>query len=231
MATPLPWSHTALNGFETCARQFEEVKVLRNYQDTQNEAALWGDAFHKAAEKWIGAEVAGAPIPLPDIVQNYHGYLRQFVDRPGDTYVERQYALDRQLAPCDFLDPPGTKRVWCRGIIDVLTLLGKEAWVDDHKTGKRKVDNQQLVIFALLVFYHHPEIETVHTAFHWVKTNEKDSKSFHRSQIAELWATLTPKLERYKAAFHSGIFPPRPSGLCKRHCPVDTCEYHGGGRR
>lgn len=227
MATPLPWSHTALNGFETCARQFEEVKVLRHFQDTKNAAALWGDEFHKAAEKWIGAEVAGTTTPVPDLLKPYHGYLRQFVDRPGTTFVERQYALDRRTAPCEFFGA----QVWCRGIIDVLTLLDDVAWVDDHKTGKRKKDKQQLIIFALLVFHHHPEINTVHTAFHWVATDEKDNESFHRDQIAELWATLIPKLERYMAAFHSGIFPPRPSGLCKKHCPVQTCEYYGGGRR
>lgn len=227
MATPLPWSHTALNGFETCARQFEEVKVLRHYQDVKNDAALWGDNFHKACEQYIGAEVAGTTIALPEILTGYHSYVRQFIDRPGNTFVERKYALDRGVQPCDFFAPS----VWCRGIIDVLTLEGSVAWVDDHKTGKRKKEMQQLIIFALLVFYHHPEIDLVHTAFHWIKTDEKDSETFHRSQIAELWATLTPKLERYKAAFHSGIFPPRPSGLCKKHCPVETCEYHGGGRR
>lgn len=228
--TPLPWSHSTLNQFATCARQYEEVKVLRNFQDEKNEASLWGDRFHKAAEKYIDAQNKGlADATLSADMTPYRAYLAQFIDRPGQTFVERQYALDRRLQPCEFLGP----QVWCRGIIDVLTLNGYVANVDDHKTGKnRKKDMQQLIIFALLVFYHHPEIQVVHTAYHWLKYGGvQDKETFTRGQIPELWETLIPKLDRYRRAFDSGIFQPTPSGLCKKYCPVKTCEYYQVGPR
>lgn len=235
MAKPLPWSHSSLSGFATCARQYEEIKVLRNYQDQKNDASIWGDRFHTLAEEYIKAKIAAetsavsadAPIVLAPEMEQYQKYLDQFVFRPGTTLVEQEYGLNERLEPCEFLGPD----VWMRGIIDVLTLGGREAWVDDHKTGKRKKDMQQLIIFALLTFYHHPEVQTVHTAFHWVQTGEKDSETFHRHQINALWDTLIPKLQAYRHAFHSGVFPPKPSGLCARHCAVATCEFHGRGRR
>jgi hypothetical protein len=229
---PPAWSHSALAAFEQCPRQYEEVKVLRHFQETKNDAALWGDRFHLAAEKFIGGVASGDYKPLDGEMLPYSAYLVQFVGRTGITLVEREYALTNKLQPCEFFDPD----VWCRGIIDVLTINGTVAHVDDHKTGKnRKKDMQQLIIFALLVFYHHPEVQTVHTAFHWVQQGfteaAKDRETFYRHQIPELWDTLVPKLQRYKAAFDAGIFPAKKSGLCKKHCAVDTCEYWGGGRR
>lgn len=239
MATPNPWSHSAINQFETCGRQYEEVKVLRHFQDQKNEAALWGDDFHKAAEKYIafavgvkeaaGMEAVDASVELgallPANMMQYAPYLRQFIERPGKTFVERQYAINKALQPTGFFAPD----VWGRGIIDVLTLNDWQAWVDDHKTGKnRKKDMQQLIIFALMTFYHHPEINTVHTAYHWLQLGARDTETFHRHQIPELWETLIPKLDRYMRAFHLGVFHPKQSGLCRRHCPVNTCEYFGG---
>lgn len=228
MAKPLPWSHSSLQGFETCARQYEEIKVLRNFQDQENEASKWGNRFHTDAENYIRAKIAAEQSAvLPPEMEQYRKYLDQFVHRPGRTLAEQELGLTQQLQPCEFLGPD----VWMRGIIDVLTIDGREAWVDDHKTGKRKKDMQQLIIFALLTFYHYP-VDTVHTAFHWVAQGfAKDGETFHRHQIPELWGTLIPKLQNYSAAFHRGVFPPKPSGLCKKHCAVNTCEYWGRGGR
>lgn len=228
MTTPLPWSHSSLQHMQTCPRQYEEVKVLRNYQDQKNAASLWGDRFHKLAEVYIRERCAGRPAELSAEIAAYVDYLEQFVRRPGTTLAERQYALDRGLRPCEFLGPT----VWCRGIIDVLTIDGVLAKVDDHKTGKRKKDPQQLMIFALLVFYHHPEVMRCETNYHWLQEGGvKDGETYHRHDVPDMWAALHDKLCAYRDAFHKGVFPPKPSGLCKRHCPVDSCEYFGRGPR
>lgn len=249
--TPLPWSHSSISGFETCGRQYEEIKVLHNFQDQKNPASIWGDEVHKVFEKYIGAaakralqhprdasfnlsDVSIAQIEadvthlLPVNMVQYREYLRQFFSRAGRVLVEQQYALDKTLRPCGFFD----KTCWGRGIIDVLTLNGSIALVDDHKTGKnRKKDMQQLIIFALLTFYHHPEIDTCVCTFHWLQLGAADTEMFYRKDIAALWDTLLPKLDRYMRAFHLGVFHPKSSGLCKAHCAVSTCEYWGSGRR
>jgi hypothetical protein len=225
---PQPWSHSAVSAFEQCPRQFLEIKVLKHFKDSKNAASYWGDEFHKAAEVYIGESVAGGVSVLPVNMVRYVDYLRKFIDRPGTTLVECKYSLDKNLVPCDFF----SSAVWCRAIIDVLTLQQSVAWADDHKTGKnRKKDMQQLIICALMVFYHHPEINTVHTKFHWLQLGAADPETFYRHQIPALWETLVPKLQRYKAAFNKGIFPAKPSGLCKKNCAVETCEYWGSGRR
>jgi hypothetical protein len=220
MTRPLPWSHSSLEAVETCPRQYEEIKVLRNFQDKKNAASVWGDNFHKHAETYLNGGV------LHFDIWAYKDYLDKFKSRKGKLLVEQQYALDSKLQPCEFLG----ENVWGRGIIDVLTLDGKVAWIDDHKTGKnRKKNLQQLIIFALLVFYHHPEIQTCHCAFHWTQHDfAQDKETFTRAQIPELWAFLLPKLKRYKGYFDMGVFPPKKSGLCGKFCAVTSCEYHGG---
>jgi hypothetical protein len=32
-------------------------------------------------------------------------------------------------------------------------------------------------------------------------------------------------------AVRANVWPPRPSGLCKKHCGVTSCEYWGKGNR
>ena len=252
MPTPLPWSHSLLQRFDTCPRQLEEMNVLKNFQDSKNTASTWGDEVHKVFEQYIRHVHAFTQIDcyeaahadavalgmLPPTMSMYAGYLKQFVTRPGRMLVEQKYAINRALQPCDFFDP----MVWGRGIIDVLTINGALADVDDHKTGKRKMDMQQLIIFAVLTFYHHPGVLCVRTRFHWIKTGEVDERIFFRSQLPELWTGwpkdaereawegLVPRLERYAKAFHIGVFNPKKSGLCRQYCPVKTCEYCGGTR-
>jgi len=231
MARPLPWSHSSLSGFETCPRQYEELKVLRNFQDEKNPASIWGDDVHTAFEAYLkkGAANPGiAELELPHNMTQYKPYLDEYLARPGVLLAEQEYGLDINLRPCAFLGPD----VWMRGIIDVLTLDDGTGWVDDHKTGKnRKKDMQQLIIFALLAFYHHPELNVVHCAFHWLQLGAVDRETFYRHQIPALWDTLIPKLQKYKRAFDLGVFQAKPSGLCKKHCAVTTCEYVGTGRR
>jgi hypothetical protein len=223
MTRPLPWSHSSLEGFDTCGRQYEELKVLRNFQDQKNDASIWGDQVHIAMEKYLQSGEA-----MPGNMTQYAPYLDKFKARPGKLLAEQKYGIDIHLRPCSFYGP----QVWGRGIVDVLQLFGTVAHVDDHKTGKnRKKNMQQLIIFALLVFLHHPEIQTVVCTFHWLQLGLTDSEVFNRHQMPEMWETLIPKLERYARAFHLGIFPAKPSGLCKRHCAVTTCEHWGSGRR
>ena len=47
------WSHSSLKDYEGCARRYQEVKVLKNYKFTENEATRYGTEFHKAAEDYI----------------------------------------------------------------------------------------------------------------------------------------------------------------------------------
>lgn len=216
---PQAWSHTALNNFLTCPRQFYHLRVAKDVQDSKNEAALWGDRVHKAFEARLRDGTA-----LPPELGIYEGYCAAIAKQAeGKTLlVEQQYAIDRNLQPCDWF----SKEVWCRGIVDVLVVNGARAKVLDHKTGKRKPDFRQLKLFALLTFIHHPQVDTVDTAFSWIKERALDSEVFTRDQIPALWQEFLPDLQAYRTAFKTETWTPRESGLCRGWCPVKQCMFY-----
>lgn len=229
LTKPLPWSHTALSDYITCPKQYFHKRVAKDVVDVQNEAALWGDRVHKALEAAIKAgpgyqaslEAAG------EGMDKYAPLVRSILSMPHDVILpEQQLAITSNLTPCDWFD----SRVWCRGIVDVLVLLGDRAYAADWKTGKRKlkwgtsqVDDRQLKLFALLIFLHYPQVRTVKTEYVWVAAGMSDAATYHREQEGELWQEFLPDLARYKASFKAQMWPAKKSGLCNGWCPVKTC--------
>ena len=232
---PLPWSHSALGDFLNCPKQYFHKRVAKDVQDVQGEAALWGDQVHQFFEASIlavrgqqaEADAIWSTLKLqgmdPEVsFKVYLPYLEAVLAIPHDEILpERQYAIGKDLKPCDWFSPD----VWCRGIIDVLLLKGDRAYALDWKTGKRKAGSKQLKLFALMVFLHHPEINSVKTGFVWLKEGASDYETYTRDQEAELWQEFVGDLARYNAAFKSDMWIPRKSGLCKGWCPVVGCEF------
>lgn len=216
--TPLPWSFSALSDFLNCPKAYYRKRIAKDVIEAPNEAGAWGDYVHKELDKYLKSE---GSYELPSNVAHYKQHADQFVGMPGSVLSECRYAINRSLHPCDFFD----SGVWCRGIIDVLVLDPPYALATDHKTGKRKLDSNQLKLCALLVFAHHPEIETCLTRFDWLKEGVQDREVYHRKDETEMWATFVPSLTQYVQAFKDETFNPRPSGLCYGWCPVTDCEY------
>jgi hypothetical protein len=224
-----------MSDFLNCPKQYYHKRVAKDVQDSQGEAALWGDQVHKFFEASIlqfngeqpAADEIWATLHLqgmdPDeSFKVYMPYLESVLGLPRDVILpERQYAIGKDLKPCDWFD----KEVWCRGIIDVLILKGDKAYALDWKTGKRKEGSKQLRLFALMVFLHHPEIQSVKTGFVWLKEGLSDYETFHRREEADLWQSFVGDLAKYNAAFKADVWTPRKSGLCKGWCPVTGCEF------
>jgi len=218
----LPWSHSSLENFKNCPKQYYHLKILKDVKDTPGQAAMWGDMFHKHAESYLKGEA-----PLPDVLENYREYLDNILGLKGKLYVEQQLALNKDMLPCDW----DAKDLWCRGIIDVLVIDGERAVVLDHKTGKnRKPSSRQLMLFALLVFEHFPAVRVCKTSFAWLKFKDDpagyvDTEIFRREEAPEMWQRFLPDLKQFVQAFKTETFTPRQSGLCSGWCSVESCEY------
>jgi hypothetical protein len=220
---PLPWSHSALSDFNNCPKAFYEKRVAKSVVDPPNLAGQWGDYVHKEFEKYLNTSRPGhdQPRPLPSDLEHYREYLDAIVRQHGEMHVECKYAINTKMEPCGFMAPD----VWCRSILDVLTINGQSARVIDHKTGRRKFDTRQLKLNALMVFIHHPEVMVVRTGFMWLKDRLFDTEDYVRANEATLWGEFMPDLVRYKTAFRQEMFVPRQSGLCNGWCPVTSCEF------
>jgi len=213
---PKPWSISTLDNFANCPKQYHEIKVLKSVQEVEGDAAKWGNRVHDAAEANLRDGT-----PLDPELHHYVPYLESLKKLPGTPHVEKKLALTVSLQPCDFFSP----HVWVRGKCDYLTIDGTLARGVDHKTGKRKPRSRQMVLMALLIFHHYPEVQTVRTAFFWLKTGEKDTGKYERADIPAMWNMFVVDLQQYKQAFATDTWQPRQSGLCYGWCPVTKCEF------
>lgn len=217
-----PWSYSGLKQFKTCAKQYYEIRVAKNVQPPENtEATLYGKAYHTAAEEYIKSG---------EVIPEQFSFTKQHLDSlksiPGTKYCEHKMGLTKDLTPCDFFDP----QVWCRGVADLLIINEdtKTARVIDYKTGSAKyADTAQLELMALMVFKHFPKIKKVKGGLLFVVANEFKKEDYQEEKSHIYWRGWLTDVNRLETAHKTGVWNPTRSGLCKRFCPVLSCNHNG----
>ena len=219
-AKRVAWSISALDSFETCPKRYHHLRVLKDVQDTKGESAIWGSWVHKQLEN---RALYGTPLPVS--IAGYEKLVRPILDAPGEKLVEKQYAINDKFQPVDWF----SKEAWCRCVVDLGLITKKLAVLFDWKTGKPKPDSAQLALSAAVAMCHHEEVHTVRTAFVWLKDDKTDSETYTRDDAAGIWQSFMPRVQRLERAYSSSAFPPKPSGLCRKHCPIPKhkCEFSG----
>jgi CRISPR/Cas system-associated exonuclease Cas4 (RecB family) len=214
------WSYSRIKAFETCPKQFYHTSVLKEYPYQETDAMRYGTEFHKACEDFMRD---GTPIPprFSFIVPT----MDKLAALPGERHCELKMGLTADLEPCGFFD----KNVWYRGIVDLLIIDGDEARVVDYKTGKsaKYADTGQLQLMALTVFKHFPQVRKVKAGLLFVIANAFIKQKYSVSDEGVLWKPWLQKYASLEKAHETGVWNPRPSGLCKRHCPVTQCAHNG----
>jgi len=212
------WSYSALTSFETCPRKHYHTRIKKDVKETEGEAATWGKHVHKSFEDRV---LKGTP--LPKGLQQWEGMLAKLAGADGEILAETQIALDENHNKVSWFD----KSVWVRCVVDYGIINNGRAVILDYKTGKPKMDSDQLKLFAAVVMATRPDVHTVSTGFLWLKTKEINTQEYTRDQLPELWQTFLPRVQRLYYALKNNEWPPIPSGLCRRHCPCTDCEFNG----
>lgn len=199
--------------FKNCPKQYYEQRVARTVKHKDTEQTLWGDRVHKDLETALTTGEKPSIEVLEPVADLFRGIK-------GNFQAEQKLALTQSLQPTAWFAPD----VWCRAILDALWVDGDKAKIADWKTGKRKMDAEQLKLFALFVFAYHRQVDVVNTGFVWLQTGQMDVEKYHRKDIPILWQDLLPDVRRLELAHNTNTFPPRPSGLCA-WCPVKSCSF------
>lgn len=220
MTNILPWSYSSLSAFETCPRRFKLTRITKEVKEPPSEAMNHGNEVHKALENHINGVA-----PLPDKYKSYRNMVDRVIAAPGDKLVEFKFALTSSYKPTTFFAPDA----WVRGVIDLGVVNDTSAVILDWKTGKPKPDADQLKLFAVAAFAQYPHMEKVKTGYVWLAHNKIDSCTFKKENVAEIWQEFIPRVVRLTRAAEKDNFPPKPSGLCGKWCPVtnDKCEFSG----
>lgn len=214
------WSYSRMKGFETCPKQYYHVTVLREHPFQETEATRYGTEFHKAAEDFMRDD-----IPVPDRFGFARDFLKVLKDKPGDKHCELKMGLTRDLEPCGFFDD----NVWFRGIVDLLIIDGDKAFVVDYKTGKsaKYADTGQLQLMALSVFAHFPQVKRVKAGLVFVIADKFIPADYNAADHDALWSPWIKKYATMEKAHENNVWNPKPSGLCRAHCPVLDCAHNG----
>jgi hypothetical protein len=217
----IKWSHSGLKNYETCARQYHELKVLKNYPRVETEQTLYGTLLHEQAEMHVKD---GRPLdPSFTFMQSAMDALMAM---PGRKFTEYEMALTIDLKVCNFKAP----NYWVRGIADLVIVDDDNlsARCYDYKSGSNRYpDTDQLDLMSLLIFKHFPHVRTVSAGLLFLLKDTVTKHRVNRDQEEALWWRYRERVARLAASHENGIWNPKQSGLCRRHCPVVSCPFNG----
>ncbi len=215
------WSYSSVKDFETCQRKYHEVKVLKKFPRKETEQTLYGTALHKQAENFILYNK-----PLDKDFTFLQPVMDALKAMPGDKLCEWKMGVKEDLTPCDFF----ADVCWCRSVAD-LTILSPDrttARCYDYKSSSDKYpDTDQLLLMALLIFAHFPTVQSVTGGLLFVLKGTVTKHRITRAQMEKSWWRWRERVARISAAQANNHWPARPSGLCRKHCEVVTCEHNG----
>lgn len=221
MSKPFAWSYSALNSFETCPRRHNLTKS-KQVVEPQTDALLWGNKVHKALENRLKLKS-----PLAETMSAYEPLVAaiEHRGRGGVIEAEGKLSTDRDYNPVGYFAPT----VWVRGITDFTVVKKASAFVGDWKTGRPTPASAQLALCAALTFAYKPYLEKIITSFVWLQNGTTTNAVYTKADLPDIWNEFHPRVKRMEHAIESENYPPKPSGLCRKHCPVprSMCEHSG----
>lgn len=217
---PFTWSYSKLKNFETCPKRHWHLDIARDVKEEESEQLKWGNYVHAQLAKRIKDGT-----PLPRSMESYNKWCERILADAADCdiLVEQKLAITQHFEPCGYFD----QDVWFRGVGDVIKCRGSVALIVDWKTGKILDDHSQLSLMAACVFAHRPDVHAVRSEFIWLKEDAQTSDVFRRDDMPKMWGGLLHRVNSLRLAFDTQSYPAKPSGLCKRFCPVEQCPHHG----
>lgn len=215
------WSYSSIKTFDQCPKKYFHLKVAKDVRDYGNEASIYGNEAHSAAEHYIKHGT-----PIPDKFKIMQPVVETLAKFPGEKHTEMRLGVrktDTGFEPCGFL----AKDVWYRGIVDLLIVDEVTAHMIDYKTGKnaKYADMKQLDLMAGAVFVHFPEVQKIKSGLAYVVSNEFPKKVHVRSEMDKYMAVFDRQLEQLEDATQSGVWNPKSGPLCG-WCPVVRCEHY-----
>ena len=215
------WSYSSIKTFDQCPKKYFHLKVVKDVQDEGNEASVYGNEAHEAAEHYIKHGT-----PIPDKYAVMRPVVETLAKFPGEKHTEMKLGVRKTgtgFEPCTFF----ARDVWYRGIVDLLIVDGNTAHMIDYKTGKnaKYADMKQLDLMAGAVFVHFPEVTKIKSGLAFVVSNEFLKKTHERESMDSYMSVFDKQLEQLEDAMQAGVFNPKSGPLCG-WCPVTTCEHH-----
>jgi CRISPR/Cas system-associated exonuclease Cas4 (RecB family) len=219
---PFAWSYSALKNYETCPKRYYHLNVAKDIKEPQTQQLLDGNNLHHAFDRYL---MVSEKLPIEFMM--HKPLLDKIKKAPGNLVAEQRLALTNTFQPAAYFAP----NVWLRVVIDCVVTDEErtKATIFDWKTGKPSEDLTQMQLCAATMFAFLPTVVRIKVALVFVAHNKVEPAEFVRDDLAEIWGEILPRVKAVQRARDTQEYPPTPSGLCKRYCPVVSCPYHGKG--
>jgi hypothetical protein len=215
------WSYSSINTFKQCPKKYYHLKILKDVKDVGNSATFYGNAVHKAAEKYIKQ---GEPIPTKfdyikkplEALNRIKGQklceLRMAIAKKGNTYSPTRYH---------------SADAWWRGIADLVIVNDEKAYIVDYKTGKNTAyaDTKQLDMLAGATFVCYPYVKVIKSALAYVVSNDFIKKQHTVDMYKSYLSVFDEALEQLAVAKEKNVWNAIDGPLCA-YCPVTSCEHN-----
>lgn len=221
MAKVWSWSYSKMKNYVTCPKRHYEVDIAKNYTDI-SEQLIWGNQVHDGLRDAVAGKVA-----LPVSMKDYQKWIDEIKTGPGQLLVEMKMAINQTFQPTSWF----ANDAWFRGICDVARIDGPVAIARDYKTGKLTHDSRQLMLMSQCIFAHYPGVHRIKTEFIWLKEDCATPETFNRKTMVREWPPVLEIVAQMKHAADTMTYEPKPGALCRKHCPVMSCPFHGKGSR
>lgn len=227
MPKPFAWSWSKLKNYRDCPKRHYHCDVAREFKEDEgpDTAIGWGKLVHDSLANRIKQGR-----PLPTNLSQYERYAQPFDAVKQYTKVELELAMDVGMQKAAWFGD----NTWFRAKVDVLIYVPetRRAAAFDWKTGNRvKPDFEQLGLTAQTIFANYPDVEVVQTSFEWLGHDMNTPGEYTRESLLPMWARLLPEVKVMEEAHRTMTYPPKPSYLCSRWCPVTICPHHGKSYR
>lgn len=219
---PVSWSK--IESYQTCPRQYYELRVARNWQKPEFEQQLWGVDVHQALEDNLMQSV-----PLSERFKQFQPMMDKLARIPGDHFGEQKLAVDIDLKPVDY----DSEYAYARAIVDRIVIDVTVGYDFDYKTGKRKETSRQLDMSGAMMFSQWPDLQKVHSVFLWTQGGPATKALITPDKVVPIWDGFKRDIEEMEWSYIHDAWPAKPSGLCGPSrrtpypgCPVLSCPHN-----
>lgn len=216
---PITWSYSSLALYQQCPKKYYHLKVAKDIKEELGEAITFGNEIHKIAEEYVAKDK-----PIPEKYKSIEAALKALKDMEGDKLCENKLGLTVDFEPCGFFD----KKVWWRGVADLIILQGDTILTVDYKTGKKSqyADLKQLEILSLAIFKHFPHVKKVKAGLMFLFAEDFVRTEYSADSQQELWVSWLADVGQLEATVKNNVWNPKPNFTCRGYCPVTSCTHH-----
>jgi len=220
MGKPFVWSYSNLTSFELCPKKHYHEKIAKDVFQKTNDIQNYGKEAHKHFENRM---VKNKPLPMD--LQHHEKTLALLYNIPGKGLPEQKLALNGSFEPTGFFDSD----VWCRGIVDYAKVKEgtNELLVADWKFGRMQPGFDQIELMMAMMTSYMPELTEYTGIYYWAKDKKITKTTLSVKEIPDVWSKFLPRVGHMEDSIVAGEFPAKRNFLCRKHCPVTKCPFHG----